>query len=96
MKTYPVCPGLTVTSYASYSSHSPCSSQRTLRERRQSTARRSSRATHTGLTIRAREVDNRRTAPILRRALMDLVTAFQTLEREVHSTSDRGATSTRC
>jgi len=38
-------------------------------------------------------LDNRAIATILRGALMDLEVAFQTIERQIHGTPDRSATS---
>lgn len=43
----------------------------------------------------ARGVDKGEIATILRRALMDLMVTFQTIERQIHAAPDRRATSNR-
>ena len=95
MKTYPARPASIVTSCSS------SSSRRSLRRH----SPRAQSAWHTprdqrfilgdGGRLYRGGLDNHEIATILRRALMDLVVAFQTIERQIHGAPDRHATSNR-
>jgi len=106
MKTYPVRPGSTVTAYAL--KRSPSSRWRpTVRAfSRVRTIERPflrARCRERAISIHAMawrdgigeglQVDNREIATILRGAIMDLVVAFQTIERQIHAAPERHATS---